>query len=268
MRKSLLLILALLPCLAGCPVLQSQDTPVSERKVLDPVTGRRYWIYVPSTYTPDRGWPVVITLHGTFGFDSPNAQIREWKALAEKRGFIVVAPPLKSVQGVLPVIKPLWYKDLATDEDTILSCLRHVRQRYRIARDATTGKELVMLTGFSAGGFPMYYTGLRNPHKFSLLVARACNSNSGLFKKIVVTDAVRRLPVVIFHGRRDPIIAAQSSTALRWFRRNGCTRTAQYKTDGGHRRRPGVAYQFWAPQLDRFAKRRTTSIISTGWAEP
>ncbi|NQU76700.1 MAG: hypothetical protein HQ546_10345, partial [Planctomycetes bacterium] len=144
-------------------MFQSQDTPVEQFKRTNPGTGETYWLYVPSNYTPDRTWPLVITLHGTFGFDSASAQIKEWKALAEREGFLVAAPKLRSVQGILPVIESAWLEDLKRDEQTILECLRYMRRRYNIAPGA------ILLTGFSAGGYPMYYTGLRNPTEFSAL---------------------------------------------------------------------------------------------------
>jgi len=257
MIRATLLICLLLPCLAGCPVFQSQDTPVPQRKLTNPTNGKTYWLYVPSYYTADRDWPLVITLHGTFGFDSASDQIREWKALAEKRGFIVAAPHLRSVQGILPVIRPIWYDDLADDENTILSLLAELKRRYRIARDPAAGKDLVMLTGFSAGGYPMYYTGLRNPEKFSVLVARACNSDSGVFKHVEVTQAVRRLRVIIFYGKGDlPFIANQSWDAFRWLRVNGCLRAERHKISGGHMRRPDRAWAYWADYLPRAITQR------------
>jgi len=105
MRVWVLVLAPLLGLLAGCPIPQSQDTPVPQ-KYIDARAGEHdgYWLYVPSNYTPGRAWPLVITLHGTYGFESSSAQIREWKALAQEKGFIVAAPRLRSVQGVLPVV--------------------------------------------------------------------------------------------------------------------------------------------------------------------
>ena len=112
-KLPLLLILPLATILAGCPVTQEQQTPVEPLAMK--AGGYKYWLYVPSDYSADRDWPMVVTLHGTFGFDDGDAQIREWKRLAEDNGLIVVAPALSSVQGILPVVKSLWYKDLADE---------------------------------------------------------------------------------------------------------------------------------------------------------
>jgi poly(3-hydroxybutyrate) depolymerase len=246
MRKPLALILALLPCLAGCPVFQSQDTPVAQFKQTDPSNGQEYWLYVPSKYKADRAWPLVITLHGTYGFDSASDQVREWKALAEQEGFIVAAPKLDSVQGILPVVESVWQKDLEADEQIILGCLRHVQSKYNIDPGA------VLLTGFSAGGYPMYFTGLRNPKLFSALAARGGNSRQYIFDQIIVTDDVRQLPVIIIHGQDDfSPIGKQSWAAFRWLREHKCFKAEHHKLPGGHIRQPEAAYRFWKPYLTK-----------------
>ena len=244
------LIFLMLPLLAGCPVVQPQDTPVDQRLVRSTVSDEAYWLYVPSTYRPAEPMPLVITLHGTFGFDSASAQIREWKALAEEHGFIVAAPPLRSVQGILPRIPALWYADLARDEQTILNLLRDVTRDYRIARDGRTGKRLVMLTGFSAGGYPMYYTGLRNPSLFHALVARAANSSKGILDQVEVTPELRQLHVIIYYGGADlVVIPSQSRAAYEWLGEQGVVGAELRQVSGGHWRHPEYAWDFWSEHL-------------------
>jgi len=254
MRSASLILLAVaLPMVTGCPVLQPQDTPVDQTKVTNPATGKPYWLYVPSYYSGEVTWPLVISLQGTPGFDSARAQIREWKALAEEHGFIVAAPPMRSVQGILPVIKSLWFKDLDRDEQAILSCLRHVQGTYNIDPKG------VMLTGFSAGGYPMYYTGLRHPELFSALGARACNSHQDIFEKVQVTRALRKMPVIIIRPKDDfGPIAEQSWEAFRWLRRRGCELAEHHKIAGGHMRMPGPAWKYWRRHLPKHLQNRAS----------
>lgn len=234
----------LLPALAGCPVFQSQNTPVDQFRDTEPVTGTKYWAYVPSWYRDDRPWPLVITLHGTYGFDSSDAQIKEWKALAEKRGFIVAAPQLQSVQGVLPVPEDWRRDDLKADEQAILSLREHMLRTYNIHPRA------VLLTGFSAGGYPMYYTGLRNPETFSALVARGCNSEPEMFADIPLTEAAKNLPIIIIHGKDDlGPVGRQSWAMFRYLRENECYATEHYKVRGGHIRQPEAAWKYWKPHV-------------------
>ena len=231
--------------LQGCIVTQSTDTPVDPFKHTEPKTRTAYWCYVPSTYSEDRAWPLVVTLHGTHGLDSAGKQIDEWRSLAEEKNLIVVAPNLKSVQGTLPVIfNNWWLSDLESDEKDVLAVIDEVCAKYRIAQNA------ILLTGFSAGGYPMYFIGLRNTQRFNMLIARNANSDDLIFKQVTVTDEARKIPVAIFWGKSDfSSISEESWAAFKWLRWNGFKNVTRKKIEGGHLRRPDVAYGMWAPHL-------------------
>ncbi len=247
MRYACLMHVLMLPLAilaAGCPVTQSQQTPVESLRIEEPVSGAGYYLYVPSFYSDQRDWPLVVTLHGTFGWDSSSAQIKEWKFLAEKHGLIVAAPDLKSVQGILPVVRSLWYQDLQADEKAILAVIDDVSRKYHIDPNA------VLLTGFSAGGYPLYYVGLRNPQRFNMLIARGCNSDLELFKQIEFSDKVRKLPVAIFWGKDELAeIQRQSWQAFRYLREHGCRKASRKEVLGGHLRRPELTYSLWRSHL-------------------
>ncbi len=238
--------LPLLAACCGCPVTQSQDVPVPASRHVEPVTGEQYRQYVPKDYRADRKWPLVVTLHGTRApaYDTDDKQINEWKKLAEDRQFIVVAPRLQSVQGILPVIKSIWFKDLARDEQVILAVIDEVCKKYNI------DEKCIMLTGFSSGGYPMYYTGLRNPERFNALAARACNSSIEIFERIKLTDKARKLPIFIFWGKDDfKPVQDQSWAAFRYLRERRFRKTERKEIKGGHLRRPDIAYRFWKKYL-------------------
>ncbi len=244
MRRQMV-FLPLLALLAGCPVMQRQDVPSPQHRLKEPTVKRNYSLYLPSYHSTNRKWALVVTLHGTYGWDGHVRQVKEWKYLAEQKGFIVAAPYLKSVQGILPRIKSIWFKDLASDEKAILALLDELIPKYNIDPNA------VMLTGFSAGGYPMWYVGLRNPTRFSMLVSRACNSSVSLFERVKFTDETRKLPVIIFFGKDDlKPIQDQSWRAFEYLRgRRRCFKTKKKEIAGGHLRRPGLAYRFWEPLL-------------------
>jgi len=233
---------------AGCPVWQDQDTPVEAFGCSEPTLGAVYRMYVPSDYEPSRPWPLVVTLHGTHGFDSAKAQVREWKALAEEKGFIVIAPELSSSQGILPVVRSLRLKALQTDEARVSACLADAKRRYRI------DERTVMITGFSAGGYPLYYIGLRNPQQFTTLVARSCNCDMEIVKSIPISDQTRKMAMLIFFSKTgiNPIssslnpIARQSWAVFRYLRENKCFKVKIDAVSGGHHRRPDVAFRFWS----------------------
>jgi predicted esterase len=144
----------------------------------------------------------------------------------------------------MPTLPGLFHADLTRDETTILDCVKDVRRRYAIHPRG------ILLTGFSAGGYPMYYVGLRHPEVFSGIVARACNSSDWVFENAAVSPANQEMPVVIIWGRGDlGPIAGQSSAAARWFREHQFIKTEDHTTNGGHMRIPEAAWEHWKPHL-------------------
>ena len=231
---------------AGCPYAPP-ETRHPHIDVTEPIGKARYWRFVPSYYSEDRDWPLVVTLHGTNPWDGRTRQILEWKDTAERHGLIVVAPQLTSTQGPMPVIPTIYYareKDLQRDERTILEVIDHVVRNYRVDEEA------ILLTGFSSGGFPLFYAGLRNPERFDMLIARDCNSTVEMFKNQQLSDEAKKLPIAIFWGKDDlSAIQSQSWAMFRYLRENGCRSAVQKVIDGGHLRRPDVARRLWAERL-------------------
>lgn len=220
----------------GCAVPQDQNTPVSQRREIDPVSGRAYWIYVPSNYTHSRSWPVIVTCHGTPPYDVASHHIREWKMLGERNGCIILAPELIATDGIIgdgPITGMLG------DERFILSLLSLIGYRYNIDRSN------VMITGFSGGGFPMYWAGLRNPSVFSCVVARSCNFSEHNLDGWYPPEALG-LSVMVYVGERDPgAIAGQSDAAIRYLRSKGFQVETKVIPDIGHERRPENAMDFF-----------------------
>jgi len=229
----------------GC-VPPVPESPFPSQRLKEPVTGTGYTLYLPSYYSKDRQWPLVIPLHGTYGFDSPDWQATEWTDIAEKHGLIVAAPDLRSVQGILPKNKTLWFNDLAADERAILALIDEVCAKYNADPKA------VLLEGFSAGGFPLYYTGLRNPDKFSMIVGGAANWDESIFNVVLDKDGnaspqARALQIGIFYGKDDNFVASQAWEAFAWLRKHKFYNTGKEPREvkGGHRRRPDTAYEMW-----------------------
>lgn len=53
---------------------------------------RKYWLYVPASVEGQKDVPVVFSLHGRFGNDSPDSEKPLFTSLAKEKGFIVVYP--------------------------------------------------------------------------------------------------------------------------------------------------------------------------------
>ncbi len=236
MRPCLIMLLPCLAVLAGCPVPQPQNTPVWQRREIDPVTQRAYWIYVPSTYRHDRPMPLIVTCHGTPPFDVAEHHIKEWKMLGERNGCIVLAPTLSGTDGIIgdgPV------SGMLACERLIMSLVSMLGYRYNI--DLAN----VMITGFSGGGFPTYWVGLRHPDLFSVIVGRNCNFNRGNVDRWYPPEATRTA-VMVYWGENDPAtIVFQSDDAIRYLQSRGFVVETTVVAGAGHDRHPEVAMAFF-----------------------
>ncbi|HUS47863.1 MAG TPA: hypothetical protein VNA25_28645 [Phycisphaerae bacterium] len=238
MRKMLVLTFAL--GLAGCAVPQPQNTPVREMRLTDPVTGHGYYIYLPTSYRHDRPSPLVVSCHGTPPFDVSRHHVQELKMLGEQNGCIVVAPDLIATDGILgdgPIVGML------EDERRILSLISTLGYRYNIDRAN------IMITGFSGGGFPVYWVGLRNPDVFSVVAARNCNFSRSNLEGWYPPEA-RKVRILVYYGQNDPgAIAAQSKWGINYLRSQGFTVATATIPGAGHERKPEVAFRFFRENM-------------------
>jgi poly(3-hydroxybutyrate) depolymerase len=221
---------------AGCHVPQSQNTPSWQRHEMDPVSGRAYYIYVPSTYDHSRPSPLIVTCHGTPPYDVADHHIREWKMLGEQNGCIVVAPELIATDGLIgdgPIVGML------DDERFILSLISLLGYRFNIDRAN------IMITGFSGGGFPTYWVGLRHPDIFSAVVPRSANFSEhnldGWYPQGALSQHVK-----VYYTENDPgAISGQSKRGIKYLQSKGFHVETEVIPGLGHERRPDVAMKFF-----------------------
>lgn len=236
--------------LTGCAVTQPQNTPVEARLLVEPTTGGLYYLYVPSTYRRDRPAPVLVSCHGTAPFDVAAYHIGEWKWLAEKYGFILICPVLTSTDGILGAGA---INQLLRDERLIMSIIGQMHYIYNIDR------RNVMMTGFSGGGFPVYFIGLRHPDVFSVVAARNCNFNRNALDGWYPPEAVKT-PIIVYYGQNDPgTIKDQSEKGIAYLRSAGFKVTTTIIPGSGHERHPEVAMKFWLENWNGEAPRQPYS---------
>jgi poly(3-hydroxybutyrate) depolymerase len=227
---------ALSACLGGCAVTQPQNTPVQARLLTEPATGESYYLYVPSTYRRDKPAPVIVSCHGTDPFDVAAYQTGEWKMLAEQHGCILVCPKLTSTDGILGDGS---INSLLHDERTIMAALSDVQYMYNVDRNN------ILMTGFSGGGFPVYFVALRHPDVFSAVVARNCNFNRRAVEDWFGPEALNQ-PIMVYWGQNDPDqIRNQSRDAIDYLRGVGFQVETAEIPGVGHERHPEVAMRFW-----------------------
>ncbi len=225
-----------LSCLTGCAVPQDKDTPVDPRLLVEPITGRLYYLYIPSTYRRDRPAPVIVSCHGTDPFDVAAHHVGEWKMLAENYGCILICPKLISTDGILGSGD---INQLLRDECLIMSIIGQMHYIYNIDR------RNVMMTGFSGGAFPVYFIGIRHPDIFSVVVSRSGNFNRYALDGWYPPEAVRT-PVMVYYTQHDPgAIKDQSEKGIAYLRSAGFKVTTKVIPGSGHERHPEVAMKFW-----------------------
>lgn len=180
--------------------------------------------------------PLIVSCHGSPPFDVANHHVREWKWLAETYGCIAVAPTLVGTDGIFgdgPISAML------TNEHVILSVISTLGYRYNIDRAN------VMITGFSGGGFPTYWVGLRHPDVFTVVAARNCNFNKRNLDGWFSPDGLKR-PVIVYWGENEPgPIVMQSQDAVSYLRSRGYVVATAIVPGSGHDRHPEVAMRFF-----------------------
>jgi len=226
--------------LCSCAVTQPQNTPVSETLERDPATGQEFWLYVPSTYRHSKALPVIISCHGTPPYDVANHHIREWKYLGEKNECIIIAPTLIATDGIFgdgPIVGML------SNEKTIMSILSLLQYRYNIDRAN------IMITGFSGGGFPTYWVGMRRSDVFSVIVARNCNFSRANLDSWY-TPTAPSPAIMVYYGQHDPgTIIDQSKKAIKYFEERRLLTKNKIIPGAGHERHPEVAMEFFMKNL-------------------
>jgi poly(3-hydroxybutyrate) depolymerase len=224
--------------LTGCPVPENVVTvpPGGKWQLRDAPSGGSFWLHVPSNYTHDRPCPVIVSCHGTPPYDVARHHVETWDDYCEKFGCIVVCPDLVGTDGIFgdgPV------DGMLRNERVILSVLSTLSYKYNLDRAN------IMITGFSGGGFPAYWVGLRNPDVFSVVVAQNCNFNRGNLDRWYPRAAVQT-PVMIYYGQNDPAtIVSQSRDAIGYLRSRGFQIETYVIPGVGHERRPEIAMNFF-----------------------
>ncbi len=242
MRRAILLMLPLVMLLAGCPVPFKGEVPKGGKKyMIDPATGNAFWMYVPKKYDHDTPAPVIVSCHGTPPYDVAEHHIRTWEWYGEKYGCIIICPDLQGTDGIFGA-GPIG--GMLHNERVILSIISSLCYKYNIDRSN------IMITGFSGGGFPAYWVGLRHPDVFSAIVPQNCNFNRSSIDGWYPPQA-RKIDVMIYYGEFDPApIVIQSKHGIEYLKSHGF-KVKTKVIPGGHDRHPEVAMAFFRKSMSK-----------------
>lgn len=179
-----------------------QGTGFQERAYRFPETGELipFQLYVPTSWTPDRRWPLVVALHGA-NLDESNMLGRgkgQMQRLAEERGFIVAAPlgyRLNSAYGSARMAMLARDPERARrSEQDVLNVVELVGAEYGVDPARR------YLTGNSMGGGGTFWIGGRHPELWAAIAPVA-------FGGVLPEDApgLTTLPIYAVCGENDEL---------------------------------------------------------------
>lgn len=169
--------------------VKKADSPKEQKVgyIEDNFMGKRYALYIPEDYTPDKEWPVLLGLHYSTG--SGADYIINWQMTAQKRGYILLCPD--SDDNV--------HWGTSSDEQRVKALLKRIMDKYNVDKDR------IYITGFSAGAHFSYYLGLKYTNIFKAIIP----IGGSIFKfydrgDISLSKAAgKHIPVYIIHGTED-----------------------------------------------------------------
>ncbi len=232
---------------SGCSVPQpSGNGMVSHRE--EPRTKTGYWLYLPADYIAANGqrphhqrWPLVVTFHGMKPWDNAKPQVREWEQEADRYGFIIIAPELRTCDSFMQF--PLKDPDLPyvkKDEEATLAIMDEV------FRQTNADPARVLATSWSSGGYLAHFMVNRHPERFACLAVRHSNFNEHLMNPAQV-QKYRNMRIGIFFGEKDfKVCREESMRAVEWYRQYRFPVSAKYVSGMGHERTPQTAAAFFA----------------------
>ena len=168
-----------------------------------------YRMYIPKAYSPTRKMPLVVALHGLGGTENDffDAYGRAMPALAEKHGYIVVAPLGYRVDGAYGVSltgsnDPAAKRTAALSEQDVLEVVKAVKAQYAI------DDSRVFLMGHSMGAIGTWALAAKYPDPWAGL---------GLFAGFGVASSAKvisGIPQFVVHGDADPTVSVSGSRLM------------------------------------------------------
>ncbi len=230
----------------GCAVPQPRGEGRLERRV-EPTTQRGYWLYLPRAYVQAdsaalraRSWPLVVTFHGMKPFDNARPQALEWQQEADRFGFVVVAPELRTPDVLNEFPTRTISPTLKSDETATLAIMDQV------FANTHADPSNVLATSWSSGGYLAHYMMNRHPSRFSCLGVRQSNFSSSILDGELGRQGAYR-PILVLNTQNDfAVCKRESREAVAWYESHGYKNVFWIAIkDKGHERTPDLAADFF-----------------------
>lgn len=181
-------------------------------------TERTYRLGVPDAYDPKRPTPLIVDLHGSGSNALQASAYSDLPRQAGARGYLVVTPD--AIDGKWQI------SPAGTDADFLAALVDDVERRYCVDLDR------VHLVGMSLGAWKAAATACHSGNRYASIALVAVE---------VYPGTCPPMPVVVFHGTADPVVAygagggtvnqadtpnaglpGTQSNVARWAKGNGC----------------------------------------------
>lgn len=162
-----------------------------------PTNQRKYGVFVPYNYDPNKAYPTILFLHGGFENGSnPETAFNvglgpEIADHAKEFGYIVIFPQARDS-----------WRSGDVELNDAYAALQETRRHYRV------DDSRVILTGLSWGGYGVWALAEKHPTDFAALVPMCGND------KLDAVPAIKGIPIWAFHNTMDPFISCGDSRVM------------------------------------------------------
>lgn len=158
-----------------------------------------YTLFIPSGYTPGKPAPLIVDLHGLNITPLQQMLFDGTTDLAERYGFIVVAPMGYSLSG--------WWgarsgRPGELSELDAMTVLKFIRERYAVDGDR------IYLMGHSMGGAGTYHLGGKYSDVWAGIAPIA---GAGGIADAAAAERYRSFATLLMHGEKDSIVSVNAS---------------------------------------------------------
>ena len=189
-----------------------------------------YTLFIPSGYQKDKQTPLIVALHGLASNPQQIIRYPGLTRLAEKHGYIVVAPMGYNSRG--------WYGSRGQSsrrskpenlgelsEKDVMNVLGLVRKEYNV------DESRICLLGHSMGGGGTWYLGI----KYSDVWAALAPIAPAIYRSPDELEKIKHIPVIVVQGAKDRLVKAENTR--RWvakMKELGMDHSYIEDPDGGH----------------------------------
>jgi len=172
--------------------------PLQKEYTFDVTLQLEYLLFLPNSYdhSPDKKWPMIIFLHGA-GERGNNLE------LLKKHGIPKIVeknPNFQFITASPQCPKDSWW----TGELRLLNELvDEITNKYEVDTSR------IYLTGLSMGGFGTWSLASMNPKRYAA-IAPICGGG----EPRQVAQALKNMPIWVFHGAKDTVIPADRSEEI------------------------------------------------------